>query len=399
MLHNTFLGTKFGSDSQVTVIAKGEIVGDYIVKCSTCAKDAELFGEGVFKTRKERLVRGILPCGCSGRFNWTQDQYIVKMNRYCNGKNILFLGYAGDFCGLKTKINMLCSVDKNIWQTTIDSILYANNGCPKCNSGGHKLADHVMIDRFMKSGAFLYGTVFTRSSIPSKSGTMIMWDYICPLCSSDEYVLSGTCSGVFSGDSGSFQAGHASCRCTKKYRWSKEQREYKISAIIETEGLNYTYDGLSGDWEDANETCVNFTCADHGAFSKTMGSFINGGSRCPSCSKTGYNPSKIGYIYVIRVIGDGKEGFVGFGISNVVDKRLKEHKKKLYADGFMMDTVDIFTGEGYNIMYTEKALKAELPCFRQNVSGFKTEATKLNNYDIVIEYLEILFPRTDGSVL
>lgn len=399
MLHNEFLGTKFGLDSQVEVIAKGDIVGDYIVRCSTCAEDPELFGEGIFKTRKERLVRGVLPCGCSKRFNWTSEQYIVKIRRHCNTKNISFVGFVGEFCGLKTKITMKCSVDEKVWQTTIDAVLHADNGCPKCNSGGHKLPDHVMVNRFMNSGAFLQGTTFTRSSVPSKSGVMVMWDYRCPVCSFDEYVLSGKCSGIFSGDSGSFQAGHASCRCTKKYRWSKDQREYKISAIIESERLNYTYDGLLGEWKDANETVAKFTCAEHGAFSKTIGSFINGGVRCPSCARTGYNPSKVGYLYVMRVLSDKKEGFVGFGISNVVSKRLKQHRKNLKTDGFRIDEVSVFVGDGHDILRTEKLLKSVLVPFKQTVSGFKTESTRLMNYSIIVEYLDSLFSQLNGSIL
>lgn len=400
MLHNEFLGTKFGSDLQVHVIVKGDIVGDYIVKCSTCAEDPELFGEGLFKSRKERLVRGVLPCGCSKRFNWTSEQYLVKIRRHCNTKNISFVGFVGEFCGLKTKITMKCSVDENIWQTTIDAVLHADNGCPKCNSGGHKLLDHVMVNRFMNSGAFLQGTTFTRSSVPSKSGTMIMWDYRCPVCSSDEYVLAGKCSGIFSGGSGSFQAGHASCRCTKKYRWSKEQREYKIAAIIESERLNYTYEGFLGEWKDANETVAKFNCVEHGSFSKTIGSFINGGARCPSCSRTGYSPSKTGYLYVIRALSYTEEGFIGFGISNVVHKRMKQHKKNLEANGFTIDKVSIFVGDGYDVLHAEKALKTTLPPFRQNVSGFRTEATKLEKYSIIMDHLDLLFAQiNDGSVL
>ena len=37
----------------------------YTVKCHTCAKDRELFGEALYKAPKDSILRGSASCGCS----------------------------------------------------------------------------------------------------------------------------------------------------------------------------------------------------------------------------------------------------------------------------------------------------------------------------------------------
>ena len=52
----------------------------YVVFCPVCARDPELFGQGVFRKTKGKLKRG-LPCGCGKGFRYTDQQWEVLAGR------------------------------------------------------------------------------------------------------------------------------------------------------------------------------------------------------------------------------------------------------------------------------------------------------------------------------
>ena len=101
----------FGKDNQLTVIGWKGKSGDikyYIVKCSECSKDPELFGDGIFKASKIVLTKGIISCGCSRCHKWTETQYIIRIKRLCNEKGYIFKGFAENFKGSQTKLSLEC---------------------------------------------------------------------------------------------------------------------------------------------------------------------------------------------------------------------------------------------------------------------------------------------------
>lgn len=67
---------KFGEHGQLEVIGwSGKLYTSfkkYIVKCSICSKDSELFGEGLFCGIKANLLKS-LPCGCSTHPKWSKQ--------------------------------------------------------------------------------------------------------------------------------------------------------------------------------------------------------------------------------------------------------------------------------------------------------------------------------------
>ena len=67
---------RYGTEGQLEVIGwSGKKCGDhkfYILRCSKCGQDSELFGEGYFKSLKSNLVRGLVPCGCSNIPKWSK---------------------------------------------------------------------------------------------------------------------------------------------------------------------------------------------------------------------------------------------------------------------------------------------------------------------------------------
>lgn len=84
-------GTTFGENSQIKVLGfyrKSKYVKIYLIHCSDCSKDKELFGEGIFHTQLCRLKIGQLPCGCSKVHRWSEKERIVLIERKCKEKRL-----------------------------------------------------------------------------------------------------------------------------------------------------------------------------------------------------------------------------------------------------------------------------------------------------------------------
>lgn len=160
----------------------------YIVKCRICAKDKELFGDGIFKARREHLARGIRPCGCGKNVRWSMEQYKVLMNRKLIEQNVKFVSYVDDGeKGLKAKCNLHCEEHNITFTKRVAEIVRGFPVlCPECSfevrQSKARRPDEEMIQEFRKSGSFHEGTVFTRSNRVSKSGKMIYWHVDCPIC-------------------------------------------------------------------------------------------------------------------------------------------------------------------------------------------------------------------------
>lgn len=184
----SILKPTFGDMHQLTVIgwsgknAKGEKF--YIVKCSECCKDSQVFGEGYFRSRKPDL-KTCIPCGCSKSPKLTKEQHLILCTRAAAKLGHTFVGFAGDWCGVsKTKTKLICGIHGQ-WETTTVGSLYAGRSCKRCANNDlsviKRKADHEMTTSFLASGAFHPETEFTRTTKKSKTGDL-EWSITCPVC-------------------------------------------------------------------------------------------------------------------------------------------------------------------------------------------------------------------------
>lgn len=77
-------GVVFGDDGQLTLTGWSGRQGSnkyYILNCSKCSQDNELFGQGFFRGVRGNLARGQIPCGCAFNPKWSKEQYIVLCSR------------------------------------------------------------------------------------------------------------------------------------------------------------------------------------------------------------------------------------------------------------------------------------------------------------------------------
>lgn len=289
----------------------------YVLKCSLCAEDTELFGDGVFIASKGSLSNGCSPCGCTtGRLS--ERQYKVRVEREANERGYMFTGWAETFSGFKTKCLLVCPTH-GMWSSSTAVNFLRGSGCPQCgNKKGNQKNDTLHTEEFMKSGAFLPGTKFWRAV----QGTLY-WSYTCPRCSHDEYVKAGLCCGIFTGQVSNFKNGHPACRCSPFFRWTKEQREYQVKKEMKRRHEKGVSSLLFVGWATREShfngsSRFNFLCPEHGEQSKSLDSFFLQGSDCPQCAGSSQRQC-----YIHRVMDEGLDVALKLGIAKDWQRRLR----------------------------------------------------------------------------
>lgn len=193
MKYDGYEGTMFGIlGGALTVVGGNGKRGNpkkYILTCSICSSDTELHGEGYFAMAKGHLERGCLPCGCSTKCNWTEEQYIIRAKRAASFKGVVFKGWANTFSTAnKTLVTLECPDHGEYKGNSLSFLLDENlpKGCPGCfaiRQGDYKRKDdQVMVNTFMSTGGYSKGTIFRRSGRVDIKGHKKYWFVYCPDC-------------------------------------------------------------------------------------------------------------------------------------------------------------------------------------------------------------------------
>lgn len=202
---------RFGEYGQLEVIGLSEVEHNkkrYILRCSKCSSDPEMFGGGYFRAYSSDLKRGKIPCGCSAHTIWSEDQYKVLCSRKAHQLGYKFVGWAESYIKSKTKIELLCE-KHGTWTTNrIALFLSEGCGCPQCGNDKcsyiNLKSDAEHITDFIKTGCFSYGTKFWRSNRENAKGySTSYWWMECPDCGS-----------IGEGYSGDLKKGLRCCDCS-----------------------------------------------------------------------------------------------------------------------------------------------------------------------------------------
>ena len=202
----------FGKEGQLKVIGwsgRENRAKCYILMCSVCSQDVDMYGEGYFRSKKSQILEGKLPCGCSSRPTRSKGQYAVLCTRKALEMGLVFLGFAGEWLGSKTKILMSCPTHGD-WSTgTINNLISKGHGCPGCRIDFVRAAttkpNSVMINSFLVSGSYHPDTVFWRSDRLNSINRPVYWNMYCPDC--------GATAVSFVGD---LHQGQRPCLCSKQ---------------------------------------------------------------------------------------------------------------------------------------------------------------------------------------
>lgn len=147
----------------------------YAILCKVCEQDPELFGEGIFETTKDSLVRkSYTPCGCGKAYRYTKEQYEILIRRKAEILGYKFNGWVEDFKNGASKINMIC--EEGSWTPRANQFIA--RGVNRYNRGKARLDDNIIIEKFFSTGAFHPDTKFSRERLYNKW----YWKVDCPVC-------------------------------------------------------------------------------------------------------------------------------------------------------------------------------------------------------------------------
>lgn len=93
---------------------------------------------------------------------------------------------------------------------------------------------------------------------------------------------------------------------------------------------------------------ISILCKIHGSFKMTPDNHLQG-KGCPLCGKSGYQPQLSGYFYILKVTED----VIKFGITNNIERRLKEIKNKSKFDISILYYFHFKDGYLPNVIETE----------------------------------------------
>ena len=320
---------------------------------------------------------------CSGCKIKTWEEIRGECESVCQD-GIQILGFVGEWHGVKNKL--VCSCSKHgVWKTT--SVYDFRNGvsCPSCAEDKkgkfEREPEEAYVQSFMKTGAYPAGAIFHKTSRSLPPHSRVIWEYICPVCSHDEYVQAGLCSGVFETIVAHLKRGVLPCRCAPNYRYTKEQWTYRVEQDLNNRGLKFL------EWieEAKGSSKLKYLCAEHGVQIATAYSLVQNGTGCPICAGNIQRQA-----YINRVLDeDGIVCALKFGIATNQKRRLYIQNWK---NAFTMNVAAIYVFDSSTkCKAAEKKCKAILNCQVLNkyqlFDGY-TETTSLENYQKIVEIYE-----------
>lgn len=265
-----------------------------------------------------------------------ENVMISKLKLACEARSSTLIGWKNkEFKGIYSLVEQRCKIHDFTWDTThAKSLLDGDmqtSGCKYCHKelllSLNNKKDSIHIQQFMDTGSFADGTVFWRNNDKiTKCGARNYFDYTCPACSDDQYVKAGLCSGVFTSFIAHLKAGRKSCRCSIGYRWTQEQKTFRVKTLLRDSSIR-----VRG-WKD-RET-LDLTCSDcHTEWTPSYNNVVFNGNRCPVCSKPqcelGFYPERSDWedhLYLL-VFSNKDERFCKVGRAFSMKNRLREYPK------------------------------------------------------------------------
>jgi len=353
-LINSTYPTYFNSTYTVIGVSERLISNNvnFIYECSVCSKDVELWKFGSIQQPKSKIISkpNKVCCGCNKNIKWTEEQYEVLIRRRCEEVGYKFKGWYGDYKQIdNTYLSLYNPVSGNEWSTcTINNFIKKGRLDPFVSG---KKSDKEHIKDFHSTDKFNKDNVYWRSNRETPKGDKSYFKFTCGVCSDDEYVKNGTCTGIFESFIGDLKCGTLSCRCNTIYRYTSSQREYKINSILTHEGGEFK--GW-GETFRGNLTFFNWVCSE-GHSCRTQVAPFMAGVRCGTCCAGGFNTKLSATFYIVEWYGYG-ESYLKYGITNkTVLQRIKVQARKAHLDYKILHT--FYNDSGQAVLDVENKVK------------------------------------------
>lgn len=313
-----FIGSTFNNGSLIVVGVHGKQGSKTVfsVHCKICHdRDPELFPRNCFKARKEHLENGHIPCGCSNSYDWTEEQYIILINRKAKDRFVVH-GFTEEFKNQTTRVHLECLKDGYRWTASIHNIVNNNTGCCKC-AGTLPLTEQIALQKCIDiCNEMDYDVVgFPNGYKNNKS----RFEYICKVHGKQSIRYSN----FVDNNRRCYKCQHESAK--NKLRKPLEKAFDDCSKLCQEFG--YIPVGFLDGYVNAKSK-FTYQCLLHGFKSVTYNSFTTKKTKCPDCAVNGYSTSKQGTFYVYQWTKDD-HSFIKFGITNQkLISRIKQQKRE-----------------------------------------------------------------------
>lgn len=360
----------------------GEWKGHVTKLRCVCAKHGEWQSTTIHNFKSGRSCPGCKRSLLSQNNSKTWEEYLPSIKSTAEVKGYTIEGYEG-WNGNQTRLRLVCPVHGRFNSTTIGNFLQGS-GCPKCGkkTAGEKNSkpDEEHVAEFFATGMFKDGCKFWRSPKLTARGWAQYWYHTCPICSEDEFVKAGLCTGVFESHTSQLKRGGLPCRCSGIYRFTKAQWEWRL--VKECENRGYVFVGWKGKrW--GRKFKFSYECTLHGEQSITPHNLF-AGHGCPLCA--GYNQQQC---YINLVSDQNIPLACKIGIAKDSEARLKSQNQRNLFQMQQLAVYEFPTVE--DCKAAERACLSELTCgvlsARELQDGY-TETVALTDYDKVVSIYE-----------
>ncbi|MBQ4672288.1 hypothetical protein [Aeromonas dhakensis] len=167
------------------------------------------------------------------------------------------------------------------------------------------------------------GGVLKVVEIVGKQGSAALFGCSCSICSLDVELYPE----LFVSKASNLRKGQVPCGCASNPQHTEQQNIIRV--VRKAKEKNITYHGWSHEYSTTNKTKCNLECDNCGCQWETtrINDLLNTDSGCPSCAKTGYDPSKSGTFYVVEWTNQETK-WLKFGITNKnPNKRFTNQKR------------------------------------------------------------------------
>lgn len=309
-----FIGAEFVTPkgSTLTVVGHNGLKSGkkkYILECSVCSRDEELWPHGSIQIRKGDIIRGKFNCGCATNTYYTEEQQVIRCKRVCSEMDYKYIGLDSEYTTAKD---------------TYVNVVNNKTGNPvKCRAanlsrgviGDKKNANKLIKERFKSKR--VERTEVLNHKFKGVASIRLIGDtsdvvFSCLVCKQDVYTKNGLCNGELITELRQVERGYIPCRCNGRGFLTFDQKNLKVKLICDNEGIS-----LDKFWDDNGEVYMSYICQKGNLKITNYHNFITG-KRCSCCAGYGFDGNKSGSFYLVKWSCKGFN-YLKYGITNNED--------------------------------------------------------------------------------
>lgn len=307
----------------------------WYVSCDICSKDKELF-PNLFKTNKQQVEAGILPCGCSKSVRWSSDQYRVKIQRECDSSGLIIYDLPDKILSKSTIT--LKSVEGILWNVVVSNFLKGVR--PKWFKRAAKTKIKTALEKYSTSNIKI---------LRGKDGSYYEQ---CFVCKDDEYSSIGLRT-EFKTTKDNLRNNTRMCRCNPKHH--KLLYEWQILLKRKINDLGGVFLGIEDFDKCKTNSWVYYLCRKGTVTRSRLYNLWWGNRWCRCCSLI----NTTHYLYV--VLWEFEKGMVWgkYGITSKPPRERCEQQNKKSPHNLKYSFYKVWEFTDYKLAkYAEDSLKS-----------------------------------------